>query len=114
MALLRSTGLNGMKISADRGPLTFQIGTVIPARLADSANIKMVVDSFGIRLKKADLVTFDTASYQPVVIHKTTGRLYRTNSISAGAGAGAGWQLTGNAGTNVAANFIGTTDAQDV
>ena len=39
------------------------------------------------------------------------GTLYAADT-TAGGGSGSGWSLTGNAGTNAATNFIGTTDGQ--
>ena len=108
-ALLRSNGANGFKISSDKGVIQFQIGTVVPAGLADTGNVKMVIDSFGVRLKKADLVTFDTVNYQPMVIEKISGRILKTNGNLV---SGIAWSLTGNVGTNPTANFIGTTDSQ--
>jgi hypothetical protein len=109
-ALIRSTGTNGLKISSDIGRINFQIGTVTPTGLADTANIKMTIDSFGVRIRKADLVSYDTATYQTVVMDKSSGRLFKANNT----GAGAGWSFTGNAGTNSANNFFGTTDSQAV
>jgi hypothetical protein len=110
MALLRSSGVRGMKIAADNDAIRFQIGTVTPTGLADSGNIKVMIDSFGMRIRKIDPVLFDSSNYQAVVIDKLNGRLYKANS--AGIGAGSGWLLTGNAGTNPATNFLGTTDNQ--
>lgn len=46
-----------------------------------------------------------------VVTQDTSGRLYWRNIASIGTGGG-GWALTGNSGTNPAANFLGTTDQQ--
>ncbi|MFZ5552999.1 MAG: tail fiber domain-containing protein, partial [Bacteroidota bacterium] len=48
----------------------------------------------------------------------TNGQVLATNGTGIVAwttvAASSGWELTGNAGTNAATNFIGTTDAQDV
>ncbi len=58
----------------------------------------------------------DTTNFKPVVINTTgtagtSNKLYKATYWPAGGGGG-GWSLTGNAGTNPATNFIGTTDGQ--
>lgn len=47
---------------------------------------------------------------------KPKGFYYWDNATTSwiGVGGGKGWELTGNAGTNPATNFLGTTDNQDV
>ncbi|HEY8898702.1 MAG TPA: hypothetical protein VIM79_27925 [Niastella sp.] len=84
-ALFRSSGSNGLKIASDYGSIHFQLGTVRGWGLADTANIKMTIDSFGVRLRKADVVSYDSSLYQPLVVDKTNGRIFKTASLGAGA-----------------------------
>lgn len=48
-----------------------------------------------------------------VLVTDSLGNLYWRNATTLGSGGG-GWSLNGNAGTNPATNFIGTTDLKDL
>lgn len=85
MVTVRSTGSNGLKITSDVGRIHFQVGTITSAGLADTANIKMTIDSFGVRLRKADVVSYDSSLYQPLVVDKTNGRIFKTGNLGAAA-----------------------------
>jgi len=54
----------------------------------------------------------DTSGYKALVVDNA-GNVRKSNSYPGGS-SGTAWLLTGNAGTNPATNFIGTTDNQDV
>jgi hypothetical protein len=86
-AMIRSSGNNGFKLTTDKGVIQFQVGTVVPttAGLGDTANVKMIIDSFGLRLRKADQVPYaDTSTFHALVINKSDGRIYKANNVSAG------------------------------
>ena len=83
--------------------------------IGTSSPDSLLTVELGIRGKRGarfdGLPTFsDTTNYKPVVIN-SSGTLYKA-TYWPGGGGGGGWSLTGNAGTNPASNFIGTTDGQ--
>lgn len=57
------------------------------------------------------LLVFNSGSNQEKGFYYWNGSLWMP--LAGGGGSGDGWLLTGNSGTEVGTNFIGTTDAQD-
>ena len=101
-------GTNNYAIIVPSGGGSVGIGASTPDSL--------LTVELGIRGKRGarfdGLPTFsDTTNYKPVVIN-SSGTLYKATYWPAGGGGSSGWSLTGNAGTNPASNFIGTTDDQ--
>lgn len=106
------------------------INTTIPNAQLDirSSNQLTPTNTDGILIPKVDAfpVINPTAAQQGMMVYLTTlsagkqpGFYYWDNVTLnwvglGGSSASAGWGLTGNAGTNSATNFIGTTDATDV
>lgn len=91
------TTLYGVNDSLHLMPLNVGIGTSSPsAQLHTTGSVKFA------GLTNADL-------FNRVLVQDSTGRLFWRNASTIGAGNG--WLLTGNAGTNPATNFLGTTDA---
>ncbi len=103
------------------------IGTTTPAAKLDiaSSNPSSPTNSDGILLPRVNsFPTTDPAVNQNgMIVYLTTasgtylsGFYYWDNNSSSwkGVGENRNWNLTGNAGTNAANNFIGTTDDNDV
>jgi len=59
-------------------------------------------------------LTSGTTNDSIVVADPSTGALKRISSSRIGGGGGSGWSLTGNAGTTLPTNFLGTTDNVDL
>lgn len=104
------------------------INTTLPNAQLDIKSSNQVTPSNtdGILIPKIDAfpITNPTAAQQGMMVYLTTlsvgkppGFYYWDNTGTPqwkGIGGSSGWGLTGNAGTNPATNFIGTTDPTDV
>lgn len=99
----------------------------MPDALLDikSSNQATPANTDGILIPKIDAfpTTNPTASQNSMLVYLTTtsgtnqpGFYYWDNATTTwkGLGGSIGWGLTGNAGTNVTSNFIGTTDDKDI
>lgn len=99
----------------------------MPDALLDikSSNQATPANTDGILIPKIDAfpTTNPTASQNSMLVYLTTtsgtnqpGFYYWDNATTTwkGLGGSIGWGLTGNAGTNATANFIGTTDDKDI
>lgn len=73
------------------------------------------LNAYGGNLYIHNLVNDNTVA--KVLVYDDALDLVKTrdvSSIGGGGGGGSGWELTGNAGTDPATNFFGTTDDQDI
>jgi len=88
-------------------------GLLIPRMALSAANSASLVSS-----PATSLLVYNTATAGTPPNNVAPGYYYWNGSQwilllnSAGSGSASGWSLTGNAGTNPASNFIGTTDDQ--
>ncbi len=96
--VFKTSGIEAMRIDVDQ---QVGIGTSTPT---NTLHVKATIDP----LRLEGLQT--TSATATVLVSDAAGIVY-TTSASALAAANA-WSLTGNAGTNPASNFLGTTDNQ--
>lgn len=90
--------LTGLELSSSAGLKQYRSLTVNPSA---GAGVVAPIGSIGVR---------DNGGAGEVWVKVAAGNTAWSNALTAGSG----WSLLGNAGTNPAVNFLGTTDAQDL